>query len=382
MVFFSDDALTGFINEIKEKTTESYLETNKIRLINKSSLSDWLISAPIAYTDHSRNGRNPKPNDFIQVQAKTFIERLTDDHCMDKIIPGYARQSTSRSLSNSFDYDILLVVADTYKNVPQKYYTPDDYINFKLKQVKGFLIVEKGGCKQYPDLHSINLICSNAKQGTLLMGMYIYTLFTTQLDANKTGILELAGGYNNIAGLCSYTKFGFVPDDELHVDNCFDYKVNLPMSVKLNKSSVTVDDIIKVSIRMKPKLDIIDPNDTELCSTYKPEADDYNQTKQQQYLAHLFELKRTSKIYFPVNKKNPENKIRADNVENLILETKQEILSLKAKSKGIDTEANMMTDKGCGPLGCSISGGKRKTCKKKRGKRKKTRKRLKRTNKK
>ena len=239
-----------------------------------------------------------------------------------------------------------------------------------MEQVKGFMIVEKGECEKYPELHSVKLICSNDNQGTLLMGMYLYTLLTTQTGDNQTGILELAGGYNNTPGLCTYTKFGFSQDDDLNGANCFsEFAVNLPMSVKLHGTGVTVDHIIEVIIGKKKKLIIVDPNDTELCTTYKPEADSDDQKILQTKLANLIEDKRRN-ILLPNESKSKQN-------------YDLDINTIKSRMKGIKKTVSGSDEKesvsesaktACTVYGCAISGGKQ-TNRKRKGRKRTNRKR-------
>jgi hypothetical protein len=110
----------------------------------------------------------------------------------------------------------------------------------KLQSVMGFLIVQKGECAAYPKDYAVNLICvkDGAKGGTgqLLIGLYLYTILTRAKTTGhlQLGLLELAGGYYNIAGLCLYSKFGFVPAIGMAVPRCFDYPGNMPMELHFN----------------------------------------------------------------------------------------------------------------------------------------------------
>ena len=386
MAFFTDDVLINFNEHINkhingdtdlDQNKPTFLQKNKLALLNKDGVMDWLLlTRPIGSTSRPRKAKQtPLPPseismDFSLIQLDQFVTRLTEEQCQKKIGYGYGKQSVTNSISKD-KYDILLVVTDTHKNVPQSEYTPEQYIKFKMKQVKGFMIVEKGECKKYSDLYSVRLICSNAKQGTLLMGMYLYTLLTTQTGDNQTGILELAGGYKNTPGLCTYTKFGFSQDDDLNGKNCFsDFENNLSMSVKLYDSNVTKDDIIQVILRKKNKLNIVAPNDTELCTTYKP--DDFLQEHLQTKLAKLIEDKRINN-FLPNELKS---KVNYDSDINL---TKDWITREKHKKKKIvlgDASVDEVSDNtSCVGNNCSISGGKqtnrkRKGCKRTTSKRK------------
>ena len=379
MAFFTDEMLTSFNDILKredylDKTKKkTFLQKNKLALLNKNGVMKWLIETrPIGSTSHPRPGKRTTTtqDDFIQAQLDTFVLGLAQDQCKNQVGEWYGIDSVESSISLSEEYDILLVVTDTHKNAKQTVVTPDDYIKFKMQQVKGFMIVEKGECEKHPKLHAVKLICSIANQGTLLMGMYLYTLLTTQTGVNQTGILELARGYNNTPGLCTYTKFGFSQDDDLNGNDCFsDFAVNLPMSVKLHGTRVTVDHIIEVILGKKKKLIIVDPNDTELCTTYKPEADSDVQKGLQEKLANLIEEKRRN-IFLPTASKSNKN------YDLDINTTKSQISNEKGKkpvSRSDETEPVSGSDKkehvSCIGYGCTISGGKQTNRKRKGRKR-------------
>jgi hypothetical protein len=374
MSFFTDDVLINFNKHINgdtylDQNQQNFLQKNKLALLNKDGVMDWLLrTRSIGSTSLPRkaNQTTTTPSDFSLTQVTGFVNRLTEEQCKNQIGYGYGRNSVINSISLD-EHDILLVVTDTHRNVPQSEYTPEQYITFKMKQVKGFMIVEKGECKKYLNRYSVRLICSKASQGTLLMGMYLYTLLTTQTGDNQTGILELAGGYKNTPGLCTYTKFGFSQDDDLNGVNCFGDFNNLPMSVKLHGSNVTEDDIIQVILREKTKLDIYDPNDTELCTTYKP--DDPFQKRLQIKLANLIEDKRRDE-FLP-----NESKSNLVILDEDIKFTKGWIISEKNKKKGTVTNTEFVQAKSAGgEKQQSVSGGKQ-TNRKRKGCKRTTRKR-------
>ena len=371
MAFFTDDVLTSFSDILKkneylnEQTNQTFLQQNNLALLNKNDVMNWLINTrSIGSTSHPRPNKKPTTSNFTQVQLDTFVERLAQDQCKNQVGNEYGIDSVDSSISTE-NYDILLVVTDTHQTPNTTYVsTADDYIKFKMEQVKGFMIVEKGECNKYPNLYSVRLICSNANQGTLLMGMYLYTLLTTQIGDNQTGILELAGGYKNTPGLCTYTKFGFSQDDDLNGENCFsEFAVNLPMSVKLHNSGVTEDDIIQVILRKKNKLNIDDPNDTELCTTYKPEADSHVQKTLQTRLANLIESKRIDNFLPNESKSKANYDSEIQFTKNWIKNDKNQEYVRSETSTGFAVDGSKNND--CVGAGCAISGGKRTTRKRK-----------------
>ncbi len=107
----------------------------------------------------------------------------------------------------------------------------------EVNKILAFIIPELGECKlprpKYPleDVWSINLICG----GTGGNGAYLISLFLFSVISGAQmgkwppiGVLELAGGYENTAGLCLYTKFGFKVDSSIRGPYCFSDYHNLP----------------------------------------------------------------------------------------------------------------------------------------------------------
>jgi len=141
----------------------------------------------------------------------------------------------------------------------------------------GFIIVEKGKCKQYPEEFCVNLICARAEptykkftgdkrqrvKGALLMGAYLYCL---KKQGKQMGILELADGYNNVSGFISYTKMGFAVNKRLYGPQCFALCENLPMSVSM--ADTTYEQIIGRASGKSPlsmaELKLLDPTGLSL----------------------------------------------------------------------------------------------------------------------
>ena len=108
--------------------------------------------------------------------------------------------------------------------------------------ILGLLITQKNECEMYPNVHTVQLICSKHKQGSFLLGLYLYIIkqqgFNMIADGRQIGLLELANGYTNVGGLCAYNKYGFKVSRDLYRDNCFTDYDNLPMEVNIKDTSV------------------------------------------------------------------------------------------------------------------------------------------------
>ena len=248
----------------KNGNLQEHLKNNNLLLLNRASIIDWLImTRPIGTFAYPRKAKTKEANKlslqkttvFSDIQFSNFINQLTESQCnngINGINEMYGKWSIHSSVVDNDKFDILVVVDSNYKNVKPGATTPEDFINFKISQVKGFIIVERGECKKYSNRHAVKLICSTHHQGTLLMGLYMYTLLNNSkiYTPDKIGILELASGYDNVPGLCTYHKFGFTEDKDLYGNNCFTGMGSMPMSVDLNigKNQNLSDDIIQVAV--------------------------------------------------------------------------------------------------------------------------------------
>jgi len=113
--------------------------------------------------------------------------------------------------------------------------------------ITDFIFVEKGECIQYPNIYSINLVCSSAGNGKLLLALYIYAIIKHYDEGHKEhqGILELANAYINLPGLCLYSKFGFKFDNSLFGENCFSDRYNLPMIINTKEYGISKEEKIE-----------------------------------------------------------------------------------------------------------------------------------------
>ena len=105
------------------------------------------------------------------------------------------------------------------------------------QKIIAFIISELGECKlpspKYPvqDVWSVNLICGGSGgNGAYLISLFLFSVITGAQKGKwpPIGVLELAGGYENIVGLCLYTKFGFKVDSSIRSSVCFEDYRNLP----------------------------------------------------------------------------------------------------------------------------------------------------------
>ncbi len=115
----------------------------------------------------------------------------------------------------------------------------------------GILLVMKNECRSTePEAWSVRLICSSCRgYGIILMGLYLYIIKKEKLQ--RTAFLELAQGYANIVGFCSYSKFNYVANPKFACDEYdkLENKNNLKMT--LDMDSVSLRQILDVVLTNK-----------------------------------------------------------------------------------------------------------------------------------
>jgi len=100
--------------------------------------------------------------------------------------------------------------------------------NIIINEIQGFILTQIGECNLLPRVPALQIVCSTNPDVSKYL-MYTYIKAVKHLEHLKphnildwkTGILELAGSYNNASGLCLYNKFGFREDSTLDHPGCF-----------------------------------------------------------------------------------------------------------------------------------------------------------------
>lgn len=161
---------------------------------------------------------------------------------------------------------IMLVDADNSKKIQES------------DKVVGFLMTELGECNNanndFGNVPALNLVCAPKKHvhsnttaeckagtcgviGRVLLFTYLFALKRKKI---RYALLELAGLYCNIKGLCLYNKFGFREDVSLVEESCFKETDNLAMICNLD--SIKEQELIDALILNKP-IDVV--NTEPLC---------------------------------------------------------------------------------------------------------------------
>ena len=168
-----------------------------------------------------------------EVDIEKYHEFLGKPHVQKKI-----REETIESQAESdFEED-----NDNGKEFKNEFHIINHVKNLlkdilEVNKILAFIIPELGECKlplpQYPreDVWSINLICGGTGgNGAYLISLFLFSVIRGAQMSKwpPIGVLELAGGYENTAGLCLYTKFGFKVDSSIRGPDCFSDYHNLP----------------------------------------------------------------------------------------------------------------------------------------------------------
>ena len=153
-----------------------------------------------------------------------------------------------RKIFNDFyenvDFDIIILVSNENLDEPLH------------KRVVGFLVTQFAECRDvenvYSNIPALNLVCApkkhahtgnrtNCQNGCSVIGRILLFMYSYALKKNhfKYGILELAGLYCNIGGLCLYNKFGFREDISIKTPTCFEEEETLSMVSKIEDITYT-----------------------------------------------------------------------------------------------------------------------------------------------
>jgi hypothetical protein len=153
-----------------------------------------------------------------------------------------------RKIFNDFyenvDFDIIILVSNENQDEPLH------------KRVVGFLVTQFAECRDvenvYSNIPALNLVCApkkhrhtgnrtNCQNGCSIIGRVLLFMYSYALKKNsfKYGLLELAGLYCNIGGLCLYNKFGFREDISIKTPTCFEEEETLSMVSKIEDITYT-----------------------------------------------------------------------------------------------------------------------------------------------
>lgn len=242
--FFRASHLTEY-----KKLIRSTLRERNMTVLNLEDLLQYLnmTRLDLAYNLRKSIPREKRKTQEREQNIASIIHNLASSMCVD-IGELYGRQAVERTVKavaapgTPSKFDILVLIDADYETLNLKSKTA--LMDQRFDKINGFIVTELGECKSEPDVHSVNLICSNVSGGgAILMGAYLYCIKNTP-SLPQLGLLELAGGFGNTMGLCAYSKFGYVANLAYLGPHCFADSNNLPMTVDVAR--LTVDQIIAV----------------------------------------------------------------------------------------------------------------------------------------
>jgi hypothetical protein len=114
------------------------------------------------------------------------------------------------------------------------------------KTTVGFVIIQKGECKDRPQTISIKLICSNFKGGGHILLGAVACCIKKSLFKQEI-ILDLAGGaIENKIAYNSYKKFGFSDQPGLRTETCYPLIDTNNLVMLLDLSNLSCVDIVRI----------------------------------------------------------------------------------------------------------------------------------------
>jgi len=254
--------------EIEEYSTRvSRLLSNYI-LYNRETFHNWFFGFTEDDADNIIDEQ--QYDDYKTVMAK-LIKNANPCSTDSNVYGGYTKRAMRSALSmrtkggdekegaspKKINYDILFAIDKQIK------IHSDDPTHTKLEKksnaIVGVIVVERGECMESPKSWCVKVICvkPNSVKGSLLMGACLYCIKANH-SINQECLLELAGGYKNLSAFYSYTGLGFLRDDTLWNELCFDTKQCMPMRVDLSK--ISQSDIIHKVLGRGPKF-VLDSDD-------------------------------------------------------------------------------------------------------------------------
>lgn len=243
---------TPIMKKLKARNTvQQYLRREHLRIDNITSVREIVkeTRGGMVFNTLVPEESNLMKNCASNVSSVYITENL---ELVKERFNKYFREKNERFDPKDF-YDDILLLTDTrtYERV-------------------GFAITEYGECDDMPSTHALKLICAIKGYGELLLYSYLFAAKQQQ----DYGILELAGHYENLGGLCAYNKFGFREDMSMKHSDCFGEIGTLPMKIHLPNIGYDYLDLVLES-KQDPKkkamlTDILEKDSTSepLCNKY------------------------------------------------------------------------------------------------------------------
>ena len=317
---------TPIMKKLKARNTvQQYLRRNNLRIDNITSIREIVKETRGGMVFNTLVPEDSKvmKNCTSQVDGRYLDGNLRK---VKKRFDKYFREENERFDPQDF-YDDILLLTDT-----------------RTQERVGFAITEYGECNDMPETHALKLICAIKGYGELLLCSYLFAAKQQQ----DYGILELAGHFNNMRGLCLYNKVGFREDMLMKNYNCFGEMGTLPMKVLLSKIGYDYLDLVLEStsdIKKKNFLtDLIEKDSTSepLCNKYfVRNPDDQGKLREERL---LLQKKFNTKYYRkrPELMKKQSDKIKKDQ-ETFLKQALGRTMKTRSQSRESQPKTNRIT---------------------------------------
>jgi len=196
---------------------KTFLTDNKMEIQYADNLDKFQDGTQIRNRTVPRTGEYPEYNVLgkqLLESCKEGIGEMFFDETMEVVWDDFVDDRT-----NDHRHEILVLTRATV-GVGNNIAREVDTRNQIGGEIVGFLVVQYGECMLYPTIPALKLICSSGGAECSRMLMYIY-VYALKAASHERGLLELAGAYDNLPGLCLYNKFGFIESAVLEDEMCF-----------------------------------------------------------------------------------------------------------------------------------------------------------------
>ena len=210
---------TPIMKKLKARNTvQQYLRRNNLRIDNITSIREIVKETRSGMVFNTLVPEDSKvmKNCTSQVDGRYIDGNLRK---VKKRFDKYFREENERFDPHDF-YDDILLLTDT-----------------RTQERVGFAITQYGECNDMPSTHALKLICALPGYGELLLCSYLFTAKQQQ----DYGILELAGHFTNMRGLCLYNKLGFREDMLMKASH-----INHPSNIWVRESSANYFQLYKI----------------------------------------------------------------------------------------------------------------------------------------
>ena len=245
MSFFTSKHLKQVL---KHKEISVFLKKQKCVLLTKTQVDDYLTQAPLSIARGSRRrsgktsdatNENIRLQDFITMQREIFRQNV-----MTRLCNGIYWDDYYSSLENDpGKMDALYIFSDRYKRIPQKIVMEQDYIQYKMDQIYGIILVKKGECPGNPLLYTILECCSFIPEFIpFLMGVSILIVKTDPEFFFKRLLAYDDNDYRSD----SYRALQFKPDKKVI---CSDKSRSVML---VDCGEMSIKDIIQIAVPTTP----------------------------------------------------------------------------------------------------------------------------------